>query len=144
LVRTASRVLGAVAVCATLALVIGVPTAAAHRKVFKTHIIVEGSGANTTPSGYTRDLSGHLTSANDKCLAGRILKLYFDSGQTMTLRDTDLSSQNGFWAVRGKANEPPSDGVTLKLLRKRIDRSLGDAHRHFCGGRTISGTFSPF
>jgi hypothetical protein len=56
----------------------------------------------------------------------------FPSGRTKLI-DVDSSSHSGAFAVGGTAGSRPSS-FTIKVLRERIDRSLGAAHHHICRG----------
>ncbi len=130
---------------ATLAACAAVATgvAVAHSVVFPTHIETEGFGTDANASGFTGGVNGSLSSSNPKCLANRTVKLFFNTNGNSKLVDVDSSSRNGAWGVRGHAAAEP-DTYTVRVVRKRIDLSLGDAHRHICGRNKITQQFFHF
>lgn len=57
--------------------------------------------------------------------------MYFNHGNGRVLKDVGTSSRNGAWALRGQAKSELGK-VIVRVLRKRIDRHLGNNHHHVC------------
>jgi hypothetical protein len=138
-IRKTRKAAGVLAACA--ALTTGV--AVAHTEVFPTKLTIGSVGSGTTSSGFVGSVDGDLSSSNPKCLPNRTVKLFFNDSGTSTLVDVDRSSSNGAWGVRGHAASEP-DTYTVRVIRRRIDRSLGSAHRHICGRNKITSAFIHF
>jgi len=119
----------AIAVAAVSALALDAVPAIAHDHVFNTQISV--THAESTSNGHFHfEASGELSSPNEKCLPGRRVKLIYGLGSARRVKDVDISSPTGAWAVKATTASAP-DAITLKVTKKRL--SSGPAHRHVCG-----------
>jgi hypothetical protein len=118
----------ALAAIAALMLATGVAAAA---KTYKTDIRVRVvvQNADNTDDMFAGDLR-----TNSKCLADRKVKFSKETDSGFKLLDTDRSSANGAWAVRGNLRGTP----TVKLQVTKDTRKNGKV---VCKGR--AGTISP-
>ena len=112
---------------AALFLAVGVATAAAP--TFPTTITFDaftGPDENAT-------FDGRIDSGKIQCLAKRTVKAYKDTGLgSFELFDTDQTSGNGAWAVRGNVSGTPP--VKFKVTKKNIGTK---AKPKYCLGDTI-------
>ena len=77
---------------------------------------------------------GHLTSPKAKCLPGRTVKMltHYPNGTTKVL-DTDVTSKNGFWGLRGDFTG--ADQGHIKVTRRTIRIHH---HRRICAADKIT------
>ena len=122
----------AVVVAACVTLSFGVSTGAAHTTSFPTALEQGGSSEGNEPDLFIFRMNGGLTSPQQKCRSSRTVKLFFVDDGVTTLKDIDdRSSQNGFWAMGGKATAKP-DSILIKVIKQRLGSSSG--HKHVCAG----------
>ena len=119
-----------VVVAAVAALFLAVGVAAAAAPTFSTTITFD---AFTGPDD-NATFDGRIDSPNIPCLANRTVKAYKDTGAgAFELFDTDQTSRNGAWAVRGNVTgEPP---VKFKVTKKNIGTK---AKPKYCLGDTTA------
>jgi hypothetical protein len=114
----------ALAAIAALILVTGVAAAA---KTYATHISVRSVSKFTENSNVM--FAGDLSSLNRRCLADRKMKFSKKTSSGFKLLDTDRSSANGAWAMKGNLRNNP----TVKLQVAKHTRKT----RVVCKGREM-------
>jgi hypothetical protein len=127
--EAATRRLISLAVGAAALVGLGAGAAAAHTTSYSTGIQIS---AATADDGHII-VSGFVSSENQKCLGNRLVKLYAvepadGGGQTLTLLDTDRTSQDGAWAAM--ADDKPSGGELRAVVTKKNIGRRG--HKHIC------------
>lgn len=121
-------ILVAVAAVAALFMEVGVANAAAP--TFSTTITFDaftGPDENAT-------FDGRIDSPKIPCLAKRTVKAYKDTGLgSFELFDTDQTSGNGAWAVRGNVSDEPP--LKFKVTKKNIGTK---AKPKYCLGDSVT------
>jgi hypothetical protein len=86
-------------------------------------------------TGYPGDalLSGLVGSPNDRCVAGRTVKLIVErpSGDRIVM-DSTRTSRKGAYGLRGAFNG--DDEARVKVTRRNVGPR---GHRHICGAATV-------
>jgi len=108
---------------------LGLPTGAQAKAPIPTTMVSDGLQF----SGPNLEFTGHLTSPNSKCLAGRTVKFFIDynSGGWKQV-DTDVTSANGVWAGSGVGSMQRSAKATVSK------KTIGPRkHRRTCGSASV-------
>lgn len=108
--------------------------ATAHNNVFESQLIQDDVGCCAEFRAI-----GFVESQRAACVPDRKVKLFFHESGVKTLIDTDRTSDNGAWVLRGAVPEPLPDSYTLKVPKERLESPSG--HRHVCGADAFSDEF---